>query len=97
SLPYNYGKRRRFRMSTARNRRRRMSSYDPAKPHLLKPAGKAPPTTTLGEATVKTEPKPSAWDGMPPEHWIGRTLGKYEITAVLGKGGMGVVFKARDP
>jgi urea transport system substrate-binding protein len=32
-----------------------------------------------------------------PEQWVGRRLGKYEITALLGVGGMGVVLKARDP
>lgn len=32
-----------------------------------------------------------------PEQWIGRRLGKYEITALLGVGGMGVVLKAHDP
>lgn len=32
-----------------------------------------------------------------PEHWIGGRLGKYEITALLGVGGMGVVLKAHDP
>src|SRR6056297_3190864 len=32
-----------------------------------------------------------------PEQWIGGRLGKYEITAVLGVGGMGVVLLARDP
>ena len=29
--------------------------------------------------------------------WIGRTLGKYQITDTLGQGGMGVVFRAHDP
>lgn len=29
--------------------------------------------------------------------WIGRSLGKYQITAVLGQGGMGIVFRAHDP
>ena len=28
--------------------------------------------------------------------WVGRTLGKYEITALLGSGAMGVVYKAHD-
>jgi len=32
-----------------------------------------------------------------PAQWVGRRLGKYEITAVLGVGGMGVVLKATDP
>lgn len=32
-----------------------------------------------------------------PEQWVGRRLGKYEITALLGTGGMGVVLRARDP
>jgi serine/threonine protein kinase/ABC-type branched-subunit amino acid transport system substrate-binding protein len=30
------------------------------------------------------------------EAWIGKTLGKYQITSVLGCGAMGVVLKARD-
>ncbi len=31
-----------------------------------------------------------------PEAWVGRRIGKYEITQVLGVGGMGVVLKGHD-
>src|SRR4051812_23814672 len=31
------------------------------------------------------------------QDWVGKSLGKYQITAVLGQGAMGVVLKARDP
>ena len=29
--------------------------------------------------------------------WVGKKLGKYQVSAVLGKGAMGIVLKARDP
>lgn len=32
-----------------------------------------------------------------PDGWIGQTIGKYQVTGVLGQGGMGIVLRARDP
>src|SRR5262249_49074894 len=29
--------------------------------------------------------------------WVGKMLGKYQVSAVLGTGAMGIVLKARDP
>ena len=31
-----------------------------------------------------------------PDSWVGRQLGKYKITGVLGVGGMGMVLQAHD-
>src|SRR5262245_23252343 len=32
-----------------------------------------------------------------PKDYLGKTLGKYRITSLLGQGGMGLVLKAHDP
>ena len=47
-----------------------------------------------GGETTPSRPPSSA---MAATAWIGRTLGKYQITGVLGQGGMGIVFRGRDP
>jgi len=42
-----------------------------------------------------TVPNPHA--PLSSREWIGRRLGKYTVTGVLGAGGMGVVLRAHDP
>ncbi len=51
-------------------------------------------TLLLGDETT-----PAGRSGLhhDPNQWVGRRLGKYEVTSLLGVGGMGVVLQARDP
>lgn len=48
---------------------------------------------------LRGDTSPASMSGLrdSPELWIGRQLGKYQITALLGTGGMGMVLKAHDP
>ncbi len=48
--------------------------------------------STMGRlADEAAPPRPPSGD------WVGRTIGKYEIKAVLGQGAMGYVYEAFDP
>lgn len=73
-------------------------------------AQKAPPGPQVSRTAVSSEspetvtvPQNTSLEAPPPssvaqaEAWIGRTIGKYLITDVLGCGGMGVVLRAFDP
>jgi len=53
-------------------------------------------TVEMGHDTASNI-RPSDVADDSPAYWVGRTLGKYQVTGVLGKGGMGVVLKAHDP
>jgi serine/threonine protein kinase/tetratricopeptide (TPR) repeat protein len=47
--------------------------------------------------TPPNAPPQPPWTAGPAQDWVGRSLGKYRVTGVLGQGGMGVVLKAHDP
>jgi eukaryotic-like serine/threonine-protein kinase len=51
-------------------------------------------TVSVPQSTATDTPQPGASAG--GEAWVGKTLGKYQVTSVLGRGAMGVVLKARD-
>jgi urea transport system substrate-binding protein len=53
-------------------------------------------TVMVHQAVSAETQRPSAGPAASGE-WVGKPLGKYQITGVLGQGGMGVVFKAHDP
>jgi ABC-type branched-subunit amino acid transport system substrate-binding protein/tRNA A-37 threonylcarbamoyl transferase component Bud32 len=50
---------------------------------------------SVQHSTAADAPEPGSTAGA--EAWVGKTLGKYQVTSVLGRGAMGVVLKARDP
>jgi urea transport system substrate-binding protein len=75
-----------------------MNRPDSDRPDHPTPNVSGDQTIDLGE----TRPLDSQGNPLPksagsdPRAWIGKRLGKYEITALLGMGGMGVVLRAHD-
>ncbi len=61
--------------------------------------GSADPPSMDETMQLRGDTSPASMSGLrdSPELWIGRQLGKYQITALLGTGGMGMVLKAHDP
>ncbi|HEV3261005.1 MAG TPA: bifunctional serine/threonine-protein kinase/ABC transporter substrate-binding protein, partial [Gemmataceae bacterium] len=70
-------------------------------PSTAENAGDAAPKIAPSETaafTPDTSVDPArAADGSLLQTWIGKSLGKYQVTGVLGQGGTGLVLKAQDP
>jgi hypothetical protein len=58
-------------------------------------AGNLSETLLVPPSTATNTPAPAGAPGVGA--WVGKLLGKYQVTHLLGVGGMGVVLKAHDP
>jgi urea transport system substrate-binding protein len=67
-----------------------------AKPRDSSPASEACGTALFHPATSVDAPRTEGSSGM-ARAWVGKSLGKYQVSGALGQGGMGVVLKAHDP
>ncbi|EMI52594.1 transporter substrate-binding protein [Rhodopirellula sallentina] len=52
-------------------------------------------TKTLAATPGDTAPLSS--EPLQAEDWVGKSIGKYQITGIVGRGGMGVVLRGHDP
>jgi urea transport system substrate-binding protein len=64
------------------------------RPDLAKPAFAETEFLARTEQVPAARPAGSVTN---PQAWVGAALGKYQVSAVLGQGGMGVVLRAHDP
>ena len=68
----------------------------PAKPGEPSPEFRPLDTGPFRADTSADIPRTEGSSGM-AQAWVGKSLGKYQVSGALGQGGMGMVLKAHDP